>query len=167
MNDELRYMIDFDLIPRIIRNGQGKVVEFLLKDTDEAFCAFYNNFYRQQGYGRPFKHTDFLYRHIKNGSEEMIFVTLPETAAGMPMVCTHMAVTYYNKHGKYSDVRVFHIEKGFLGTTAIGEMQIGKHGVQGHANYGDASDNDDDNIQKIRKLAFFRGIPYASMSAMA
>lgn len=159
-NHELSYFIDFELMPTLIHNGQGKMVDFLLKGAGAAFSSLYNKAWSTYASGKPFYTMDFLCRHIQKGHESMIYVTLPKTPKDFPMACTHMAVTYLEHNGKYSDVRVFHIERSSRGTTAIGEMQVGEMGVQAHLNYGSDEKSDEQNIEKIWSLAFFERVPH-------
>lgn len=167
MDNNMRYYVDFIVMPTLVHNGQGRVIEFLLKGAGAAFASMYNKAYSENGCGRPFGFLDFLCRHIQEGENGMLYVTMPDTPAGAPMSCTHMAITYRITNGIISCARVFHVEKSAFGSTAIGEINIDGSGLHSHVNYGVASETDDENIERIQKLSFFRRLPISKVSARA
>ncbi|MGN1007348.1 MAG: hypothetical protein ACI4PV_00235 [Butyricicoccus sp.] len=167
MDNNMRYYVDFILMPTLVHNGQGKVVEFFLKGAGAAFASIYNKAYNEKGCGKPFGWLDFLCRHIQDGENGMLYVTLPDTPNDAFMICTHMAIAYRVKDGAISAARLFHIEKSAFGSTAIGEIVIDGVGAHSHVNYGTASDTDDENIESIQKLSFFRRLPISKLSARA
>lgn len=167
MNNDLRYYLDFIVMPTIIHNSQGKSVEFFLKGAGAAFASIYNKVYDENGCGKPFGWLDFLCRHIQDGENGMIYVTLPDTPKDASMICTHMAITYRITNNTIGAARVFNIEKSAFGSTAIGEMVIDGVGMHSHVNYGFAADTDDENIERIQHLSFFRRMPISKMNALA
>lgn len=167
MNHELRYIVDFCVMPTLIHNGQCELIDFLLKGENAAFCALYNDAWSTYASGKPFYAMDFRCRHIRKGNDAMLYVPLPNAPKTAPMACTHMAVTYQERQGKYENVRLFHLERSNRGTTAIGEMQVGDMGVQAHLNYGSIEKNEEQNINRIWRFAFFDKIPRVPLPVRA
>ena len=169
--DIARYGIDFVAMPTYCPAGQEDFVRQLLDDGDKALSNLYNDLWQQytSSHGRPFTRRDFSIQRIHAGQNHMLFITLPYSPYTQAMACTRIAITYVEDDGKMADIRMYHVERSAMGTTAIGRMKIDSSGCTAHVNYGDAEKSDDENIRKIWSLAFddFISIPLNSVPALA
>ena len=154
MDWEYRYEMDFIRMPLLIHRAKREVIDLILNGSYLAMTSLYNKGW-PGGRTNRFTPDDFKCRRIQDGPEIMIYITLPATDARTRMASTHMAITYYDTPAGYADIRVFNVERSNSNTTAIGEMQFTSEGRRkSHTNYGEAGDNDDENIRRIWGIAF-------------
>ena len=151
---EYRYALDFVLFPLLVHRARREVIDLITGGSYLAMCSLYNKGW-PGGKTNRFAPEDFKCRRIKYGKDTMLYITLPETDSRSPMASTHVVITYSDNLFSYNDIRVFNVERSINDTTAIGEMKFTPEGeLQAHVNYGEASEDDDENINRIWKLAF-------------
>lgn len=159
MTYEDRYYLDFIQMPVLFHNGQGRAVSLITGNVEEKLCSIYNKACFRHNGEMPFTEEEFNCRRVKFDEGTILYIKLPKTDIGSPMICTHMAVAYKKDNGRIHDVRLLQVERGMLGTVAIGEIIFNRMRILGHANYGTAAETDDDNIEKIRRIAFGNVLP--------
>lgn len=147
--DDARYMLDFVLMPDIVRKDGWKIVFMLLYEKEEFVCTIFNKVLHDMA-GQPAVYTKEQFRvteHRISEQQRALYIELPPAADSSAICCTAYVITYSERAGGFEAVRFYTIEKSTRGTTCIGAM--GSDGS--HINYGRAYPTAEENIAAITR----------------
>lgn len=148
MNDNARYMLDFQLIPDMIRTTGRDFVSKCLMYREDLICLFFNHILHEMAgqAGRPYTREQFrVTEHTVSDQDRILYIELPPAADSSAVYCTAYAVAYSDTPLGVQDVRFYSIEKSTRGTTCIGTMDADGN----HINYGRAYPTPEQNIRVI------------------
>ncbi|MDE6426837.1 MAG: hypothetical protein K2K89_12000 [Ruminococcus sp.] len=153
--NNVRYQLDFILIPLFADNQGVDFVNSILESRGSILCNIFNSFYDEAGNNTFFKDNpkhftdDQFIITEKDFDDEMkiIHISLPDEHEGSEVYCKAYIFACYMKDNKMDSCSMFTVEKSMVDATFICKMTNGQH-----MNFGFGTGSVDGDIQRIRNL---------------
>ncbi len=155
--NNVRYMLDFQVIPGIIADDGQTFILNLLAFEELFICDLFNRYYDQMNptyfpeNPKKFEIDEFTISTREYGGRNRItYVSLPSEFDGSILICRGYAFAYEKYGMRIDNIRYFTIEQSTVGTSCIGSMS--NDGI--HSNYGSQGKTINETIEKIAAIAF-------------
>lgn len=142
----IKYTIDFRLIPKIFFSSPTGILGMLMEDeARDIFCSIYNDAYEGK---RSFTKDDFNITRIIDEDDFIYYVTLPDEHDGSMVWCEAYGFVFV-RDDDLMNAQFFTLEKSNANTT----MLCGISTTLDHMNFGEASDNHEENAKRMLDIA--------------
>jgi len=134
MSNNARYTMDFELIPRQVKNDGIEFLLDLLRYREEYMCSIFNGYYSKlfnklffRNKPRKFTPDQFsITEHTSEKGFRYVYVSLPHEHEGSLVYCTAYVFVYMMEEDTVTFFTMFTVEKSVRNTTCIAHMWDGE-----------------------------------------
>lgn len=155
MNNNARYILDFQIMPQLLADVGSDYVKNCLIEKNRFVFRVFDTFLAKLNDQAHSGHTPDQFevsQYTLSSSQKLLYIRLPDAADRSMLWCTAYCITFTQTGDDIRDVQFFTVEKSTRGTGCIGTMTTDGD----HINYGIAHPSEEDNINAVFSVAFGR-----------